>query len=420
MRKVLYVVTREFYPMLGGREVVLFNYCKGLYEKYDCSIDLFCFSDSAEGIKVQKDLNFINQVYQARRPTFIPKCKNLIWKSLLLRKWPVQVSLYYSTKTQKELNTIIKQNNYDIVICDMARTAEYLRNIKGVRKVLDMNDLISNRYFRQAAAITTDSNILGQFASKIPEFVVKVLNNQKVAQLTLKLEATLLKRYELEIESYFDDIIFVSSLETIQYDELIKKNKSVTIPIGVDYDYYSKQMVEKNSQPLISFLGNMQIPHNRDAVDYFIKEIHPSILKRVPNYRLRVVGKCDECYKEEMMKYSFIEVTGTVDDIRPYVQESLVSIAPLLYGSGVKTKVLETLAMGVPMVTNMIGAEGIDAEENDGLFICESPEEFAQAVITLLENQCLRSQLSENACELIKNKYTWDSVLKHFNRIIEK
>lgn len=418
MKKILYVMTREIYPITGGREVVLYNYCKGLNEIFGCKIDLFCFRNSKKEINNEIKLDFINNIFYAKYPNFIKKVSNCLKNSLILKKWPIQVSLYYDNKNERTIEELIKKNNYEIVICDMARTAEYLKKLNGIKKVLDMNDLISNRYYRQCKSINENSNILGQFSDKVPKVFSKIIKNKRIAKYILKCEANLLRKYECDLGKHFDDFIFVSYLEANQYNKLMNFNKAITIPIGVDYDYYSKRVVAKADNPTIVFLGNMYISHNRDAVDNFIDNIFNELLKVYPNLMFKIVGKCSESYLLKM-KNSNIEVTGIVEDLREHVQSAWISVAPLTYGSGVKTKVLETMAMGLPVVTNEIGAEGIRGNEGNGLFICKNDLEMINIIEELIDDEKKLIDSSERAKKFIENKYKWKNVLKEFDKILK-
>lgn len=418
MKKILYIVTREIYPMVGGREVVLYNYCKGLYEGYECSVDLFCFGNTYKSTIDQENLYFINKVYYVKGPNILKKAFNIL--KTPITKNPLQVSLYYDRKQKQYLKKIINKNKYDIAICDMARTAEYLKDIEGIKKVLDMNDIISNRYYRQYNSINKYSNILGQFSNKIPRPLKKIVENEYIAKFIIKKEANLLKKYEINIGKYFDYIIFVSYLETSQYNKLIGDNKAITIPIGVNYNYYSKQLVNKSKVPMIIFLGNMDISHNRDAVNNFIENIFPKLIQEIPNLIFRIVGKCNESYKKEMEKNKNVQVTGMVDDLRKYIQEGWLSVAPLTYGSGVKTKILETMAMGLPVVTNKIGGEGISANCNDGLFIEDNNNNITNRILELINDKEKIKNLSNKSKKLVKEKYTWEKVLINFNYIINE
>lgn len=412
MKKVVFITTRPIYPITGGREVVLYNYCKGLSEMHNCEVDLISFIDD-ENYNLTPD--FINSQYIVKTPSKIEKVKNLVIKSLILKKWPLQVSLYYSRKTQRNIEKIINKINPDILICDMARTAEYIRNITGFsgKKVLDMDDLLSKRYFRQANNVSKDNNILGQYGNKIPGFVKKMLSSTFIKKKVLLLEGNLLQRYELEVSKDFNHIIFVSQIEAKELNEKMNKNKAFDVSIGVDHEYYSKIVVEKKQENLIGFLGNMYIPHNQDAVMHFINDIFPRVKEEIPNAKFRIIGKCSKEYKEQFEDREDIEVTGQVEDIRQYMQECIVAVAPLTYGSGIKTKILETMAMGVPVVTNDIGAEGIKIKNGQNIIISNNNYDYANNVVLLLKDLELNQSISNNGKESINMLYTWDETLKN-------
>ena len=133
MKKVLFVTSRLIYPVNDGRKVVLYNYCKGLAEQHKCEVRLFSLLDKNEETPEQP--NFIKKVYKAKTPSKFEKISNLVYKSFILNKWPLQVSLYYSKKSKQYLDQVIKEYEPDIVIADMARTAEYLNNLDGIKYI---------------------------------------------------------------------------------------------------------------------------------------------------------------------------------------------------------------------------------------------------------------------------------------------
>lgn len=419
MKNIVFIISRSFLPAAGGREVVLYNYCKGIKEDYNCKITLICFNANKEEIKNLSDLDFIENAYSIPLPKKYDKIKNIIFKSLLLRKWPLQVSAYYSNYSFNNIQEIVNKISPDMIICDMCRTAEYGKRLKGnFKKILDMDDLLSNRYKRQCEKVDKSSNILGQYSKNVSKLIKSIISNYIVSKSILYIEAKLLKRYEISLEDYFESIIFVSELETEQYNKVTKSKKAVCIPIGVDYEYYSERVVEKSKYPLIIFLGNMYISHNVAAVNNFINNIYPHIINKNPNIKFRIVGKCSDEYKKNM-ENSHIEVTGMVDDIRRYVQQGWILVAPLTYGSGVKTKILESMAMGVPVVTNDIGVEGIKCIVNRDIIVENDNYRFAKSVTDILEDIDYRNKLSINTSNFVKNNYTWNKVLLNFNEILK-
>lgn len=418
MKKVLFVTSRLIYPVNDGRKVVLYNYCKGLAEQHNCEVRLFTLLDKNEGSPEQP--NFIKKVYKARTPNKFEKIVNLVYKSFVLNKWPLQVSLYYSKKSKKYLNQVIKEYEPDIVIADMARTSEYLNDLDEIKynKILDMDDILSKRYRRQAESGDLGSNALGAYMKKLPESINKILNNGYIMKRILLKEANLLSKYEVSIADKYRSIIFVSPLEAKEFNLLINDNKSIDITIGVDYEYFSEQVVSYKKKNHIVFLGNMYVAHNKDAVNLFIKDIFPYILKDNPECIFRIVGRCSDDYKEEMSKYNNIEITGEVDDIRKYVQECTVAIAPLKYGSGIKTKILETMAMGVPVITNSIGNEGIGLISRKQAIIENNTSNMAREIIELLNNEKMKNSIINEANDYIIKNHLWDDILKRFSQII--
>ncbi|WP_052220318.1 glycosyltransferase family 4 protein [Clostridium homopropionicum] len=419
MKKVLFITTRLIYPTNSGRKVVLYNYCKGLKELYDYDVYLYSFLEDGE-TKELKQPKFISDIYYAEQPGKLEKFKNILINSLIKKKWPLQVSLYYSKKTHDRLIKIINKISPEILICDMARTAEYLRNINipNIKKVLDMDDLISKRYIRQANNDNLNISTFGIYTQKMPLSLKKILNYHLLIKKILKLEGKLLAKYEIGVCNDFEKIIFVSSIEADEYNRKTNSNKAIDVTIGVDYDYFSEKVAKIKQQNLIGFLGNMYVSHNRDAVSYFLKEIFPEIKKNIPNVKFRIIGRCSNEYKIQFKELDYLEVTGEVEDIREYVQECSVMVAPLTYGSGIKTKILETMAMGTPVVTNNIGVEGIMVENNKHIFVCENKKDFASKVIMLLKDANLNMRISDASKRNIYKRYTWNNTLKNIKYII--
>lgn len=418
MRKVLFVTTRLIYPVNDGRKVVLYNYCKGLANQHGCEVRLFSLVDGEEKGVHQPD--FISKVYYGSLPSKKEKIKNLLINSILLNRWPLQVSLYYSNKAKNQLNRVIEEYKPDIVICDMARTAEYLKDLDDSKfnKILDMDDLLSKRYYRQVESNIVGSNSIGALSGKLPKLLQKLTTNNWIMKNTMLKEAKLLSRYEVNISKYYKSVIFVSPIEAKEFNKKIKSDKSIDITIGVDYKYFSEKVVENKKDNYIVFLGNMYVAHNKDSVNSFIEKIFLEVLKEVPNCVFRIVGRCPDEYKRYLQKYKNVEVTGEVDDIRSYIQECSLSVAPLKYGTGIKTKILETMAMGVPVITNDIGTEGINAKKNEDIMIENDDKLMVDKIIKLLEDKELQNKFIRQGSLFVKSKHQWHNILSKFTEIL--
>lgn len=422
MKKILFINTRLIYPATGGRKVVLYNYCKGLNNIYNNEIDVITFLDSGDEKYIDNQPNFINIKKVLNQPNFIEKIYNLIFKTFLTRRWPIQVSLFYSKKNQAIIDKYIENEKPNIIICDMVRTAQYLVSDRRYNfiKILDMDDLISRRYDRQLNSHGIGSDALGAYASKTPKFLQKLLNIKNLMRFILKYEYLLLKRYEVFLKDYFDKYIFVSPVESKVYNEICKFNKADFVTIGVDYEYYSKN-IEVDKKHEIVFLGNMNVSHNKKAVEYFLKEIYPLVLQQDNSVTFKIVGKCDDKnYVDALRKNRNVILTGEVEDIRPYIKSSKVSIAYLTYGSGIKTKILETMAMGVPVVTNSIGEEGLIKDYDSGLYVSDDVNKVAKELVRLLRDEKYNEIISEKSKKYIKHNYQWNITLKRFDEILSE
>lgn len=417
-KKILFVTTRFIYPVNDGRKVVLYNYCKGLSKQLGYEVSLFAFVDEKE--RQEKQPDFISKIYYGEVPGKIEKVKNLLFKSIISRKWPLQVSVYYSKKSKKNLLKVIDEYKPDIVICDMARTAEYLKDLdeNKYNKILDMDDLISKRYLRQLDSNSVGASAIGAYSKKLPKFLNKLSSCSFIIKNVLKMEADILSKYEMKISKFYDHVVFVSPIETEEFNKKIKSNKSTTITIGVDYNYFSKQFKCKKLHNYIGYLGNMYVAHNKDAVYNFIENIFPIILKEKPDAVFRIIGRCPKELIDKYKDNKNIEVTGEVDDIRKYMQECEVSVAPFIYGTGIKTKILETMAMGVPVVTNSIGKEGLNLTNGLNIIVENDDVNMAKQILALLSDSSMRDKISENASEYVKVNHQWNDIIEKFENIL--
>lgn len=111
---------------------------------------------------------------------------------------------------------------------------------------------------------------------------------------------------------------------------------------------------------------------------------------------------------------------GEVEDVRPYMESSCLTVVPHRIASGVRFKILEAMAMKLPVVSTSIGCEGLEVADGENILIADRPETFARQVVALLENENLRINLTENAYALVQEKYTWEKVDQRLNQIYEK
>jgi glycosyltransferase len=415
-RKLLFITTRLFWPTDSGRKLSLYYYCKGIYEKYNCDIYIYSFLESGQTVVDLKDKpDFIKEVKIASPITLVEKVRNLLFKTILTFQWPIQCSLYYSRKNAMQIEQFCNVIQPDFIFTDMIRTSMYYHAFNGSKalKVLDMDDLLSARYKRQLCAQYT-SNISGQYTSRLPKFFQKIIGNSFFKNLILKIESNLIEKAELYYSNLYDKVIFVSQLET---DCLNKKipNKAITIPVGINAikDLQLETRYEKN---MLTFVGNMKVAANIDSLEWIVDNILPKIQHDI---RLLVIGACPEYIKEQYEDNEKVVFTGRVDDLTSYVRKGQIFLSPILYGTGIKTKILEAMSMGVPIVTNDVGVEGIDVKNGNEIWVENNPEKIANKVDELLDNYDLALQVAQRAKIVVEEKYEWNKIWHKFSYILE-
>lgn len=417
MKKMLFLTARLPYPANSGRKNSLYNYCKYLNKMYGYEIINVSFLEKDDDINLKPD--FISKTYVLEKPNNLNKIKNILNKTFIKNEMPLQVSMYYSDSIKDKISEIIDIERPNIVMCDMIRTAEYLKNVE-IPKILDMDDMLSIRYRRQLALSLKDINPYGAFLYELPTLVQKILNIHTLKKFILKKETKLLQSYEVNISKYYDSVVFVSDKEAEVLNSIINEKKSYAVPIGVDIDYFMQTTKEEKENNSISFLGALNVTHNENAVIYLCEEILPIIKRRIADVKLYIVGGgATDRIKEIANANENIILTGRVDDVRTYIRRTKVFVAPLLFGSGIKTKNLEAMAMGVPVVTTSIGAESINAVKDKDWIIEDDTNEIANKIIKLLQDDELNNLISNNGVKYIANNFSWDSCMKSWKDVFD-
>lgn len=186
------------------------------------------------------------------------------------------------------------------------------------------------------------------------------------------------------------------------------------VPTGVDCDYFQPPRQEGAALTLI-FLGSMDWHANIDAVQSFVTSTYPLIKQSEPGAKLLLVGRNPSpAIRQLAVNDSSIEVSGTVDDVRPWLARGSIMILPLRVGGGTRIKVYEGMAAGLALVSTRIGVEGLPVEHGVHALIAETPEETSAAILTLMRDPEARHQLQTTARNWVQNEFSWSSAANRF------
>jgi glycosyltransferase involved in cell wall biosynthesis len=165
--------------------------------------------------------------------------------------------------------------------------------------------------------------------------------------------------------------------------------------------------------------GALSYDANFDAMAYFLRDVFPIIKTARPKARLRITGKADADRRAQLPDVDGVEFTGYLPDIRPVVGRSWAEVVPLRKGGGTRLKILEALALGVPVISTSKGIEGLDLEADQHALIADSAPGFAAQTIRLLEQPELRARLVEAGRQIVREHYDWRVIGQQFNDLIQ-
>jgi glycosyltransferase involved in cell wall biosynthesis len=191
------------------------------------------------------------------------------------------------------------------------------------------------------------------------------------------------------------------------------------IPTGVDAAYFHPNGTAEKPGRLV-FTGSMDWYPNEDAIIHFMDAILPHLRRRVPGLTISVVGRNPSDHLRTLGASKGVQITGTVDDVRPYVAEAAVYVVPLRIGGGTRLKIFEALAMGKAVVSTSVGAEGLPLTPGQHFLQADSPDDFAKAVLALLEDVPRRRAIGEAGRRLVEARYSWEQIGREFERLCEE
>ncbi|MCL2742588.1 MAG: glycosyltransferase family 4 protein [Planctomycetaceae bacterium] len=262
--------------------------------------------------------------------------------------------------------------------------------------------------------------VYGQFVPQLPQFIcthnVEYLSWKRFTQVTKNPFKIALGLHEAVRMYYFEKHAYRKAdyLSTVSENdaEIVRKCFGIedvaVISNGVGIAQYDE--VSNNPKPAhFVYCGSMDAGVNQDAVYYFIKDIFPLIAKKRPDATFCVIGR-NPPEKFLQLQTAKIKFLGGVADIRVPLKEGAVEVVPLRIAGGSRLKILEAFAAKIPVVSTSIGAEGLEIEDGKNIVLADTPEDFADKAVALLDDEALQRTLIENGRKLADEKYDWSSI----------
>lgn len=384
--RLLFLCQTLPFPPDGGVHIRSYNILRLLSQAFD--VTALCFyrratrptpehvNASIAGLKELADVDAfpIPQEHSRAR---------LIWdhfRSVVIRV-PYTRYVYESASFSKRLHSLLEREQFDLVHVDSLDLSMYLPALDGIPVVCTHHNIESDLLRRRAR--TESSPVMRRY-----------LDLQ--AAFTENEERTWCSRVALNV--------VVSKGDGERLAAIAPGARITVVPNGVDTSMFKPA---GDSGRGLVFVGGYSWYPNRDAMAYFGEEILPLVRQVHPDIEVTWVGRAPEDVKREYQSRYGIELTGYVDDVRPYVARASCCVVPIRVGGGTRLKILDAWAMGKAVVSTSIGCEGLEARDGENILIRDTPEAFAEGVNAILQDSALRMYLEQNSRATAEEIYDW-------------
>jgi glycosyltransferase involved in cell wall biosynthesis len=381
-KRILVLAPRLPYPQIGGDRLRLYGLCQVLARQFDLSLLSLCENQEEMDLPLPDDGIFrrIQRVWLPKKQSYL-NCLRALPSRL-----PLQIAYYRSPEFSRLIRELMPE--HDMVLAHLIRTGDYVRHL-DCPKVLELTDAMALKYER----------------------VEHARANLGTMSMIYRIDARRLKNYEKSIIADFDISVVVSDVDKAFLVEggEVDGGRLLLCSNGVDTKELPYRFAPDGST--IVFIANMTSLQNLDAAWHFVSDILPRVRAALPQAVFRIVGRIDQADAEEFRAVDGVQVTGQVESIPAAAAGAGVGVCPIRFGAGVQNKVLEYMALGIPVVSSSIGHEGLGAVSGEHLVVADSAAEVAAACVRLLTEREVAERLALAARRYVEAEHNWAEVL---------
>ena len=388
--RILFLCHRLPYPPKRGGKIRPFNMIRHLSRRHEVTVATVARSaaEVAEGQDLRK---YCHELHVGQIPTYAGWGRFGLYTATT---YPATFGYFYSPALDRTVQTLLATRDFEAIFVHCSSMGPYVARHRGCRKMLDYGDADSEKWLEYARA------------SRFPLSLGFALEGRKV------------RRYERWLAEGFDACSVNAPREREVLGQYVDKPIYV-FPNGVDLDYFRPQREGGPASPArVVFTGNMSYKPNVEAVGDFVSRILPRVWARRPETEFYIVGMDPSPAVRRLADGRRIVVTGRVDDVRPYFDAATVAVAPLRIARGLQNKVLEAMAMRVPVVASPAAFNGINAEAGRDVLVADDPESFSRGVVSLLDDPLLRDRHAAAARTCVERNHDWARILNGLERLV--
>jgi sugar transferase (PEP-CTERM/EpsH1 system associated) len=383
------------YPVDRGTYQRTFHLLRALARDHE--VDLLALAEHGENIEQR-------EVFESfcREVEFVP-FEHPRWQKLfpdrLLNPLPSNVAHWTLPHVREALARRLARKRYDLVhVCDLVLAQYFLHEHRDQPLSVDRS------------RVDLQFQLMEHARMQFP-FKTRLLRYENYAKLWA-FERRIARRADLEVVCGPDDATFLHRHVT--------RNLPVeVIANGVDLDYFRPDSApdHRAEKPTVLFCGAMDYNPNIDALRWYFGEVHDRLRHHVPDLEVLIVGKAPVLEVQAHGQRPGVTVTGGVPDVRPYYRRSWLQIVPLRIGGGTRLKIVESMAMGTPVVSTTIGAQGLDLQHDSDILLADRPEEFAAQTARALQDTTLRTSLERNGTQTAHDHLAWPMLGQRLSHI---
>jgi sugar transferase (PEP-CTERM/EpsH1 system associated) len=394
--KILWVKAGGLVPPDTGGKIRSYNILRQLAKHH--AVTFFSFY-AAHANDAHAELS---QIFQRviQIPLDLPPAKSagelLDYVSHLFSREPYNLTKYCRPVVRKKLRALLQEETYDVILCDFLVAAAVIPWDWPGPKVIFTHNVEAVIWQRQYELARNS--------------LWKALSWREWKRMLAAEKGYLQKA---------DHVIAVSENDREAFTKFLDPQKLTVTPTGADTEFFQPRE-EKEMPNSLVFTGSMDWLPNEDGIFYFANEIFPLIQQQVPDVTLCIVGRKPSRRLQDLAsRVPNIQLTGWVEDVRPYLAQRAVCIVPLRIGGGTRLKIFEAMSMAKAVVSTSIGAEGLPVRNEEHLLLADDPASFAESTLRLLGNASQRAQIGKRARHLVEENYSWATVSKSFAQALE-
>ena len=308
---------------------------------------------------------------------------------------PASEAFFHSAALQREINRRLASRSFDFIFAHCSAVGRYVEQVQGLPKLMDFCDVDSRKW-----------------SDYVPHKAWPM-------SLGYRWEGWRMAAAERRMAARFDHITVATRGEIATLAAVGVHDRVDWFPNGVDADYF-KPAPGPYDPNLISFVGRMDYFPNEQCMLDFCDRTWPMLKRARPALRLQIVGAAPTARVLALGRVDGVTVTGSVPDVRPYVQRSVLTIAPLTIARGTQNKILESMAMEVPVVSSRIAADGVDAVAGEHFVVADSADETCAAVLRVSGDPAERARLATAGRARVLSHHAWPSAMQRLDEIMAR